>query len=566
MKKTGVLLLAVFCLVPALLPTTAQEKAPRYAQRWVYLQYNLLVDKSVEDVLALVERARKSGYNGIVLADYKLNVLERLPPRYFKNVERVKKAAKEAGIEIIPTVCPIGYSAGLLAHDANLAEGVPVKNAPFVVKEGEAVPVPNPQTVFRNGGLEGIKGDRFVGFNLQDQPGKTTFVDDKVTHGGQRSCRMQDFAKAASGNCRLAQRVTVRPYACYRFSAWVKTKDLKPARNFRLLAMGKEGKALTFYDDPLAETQDWTRVAVVFNSLQFSEIMLYAGMWGGREGTLWLDDLQLEELSLVNPLRRGGCPLVVTSTDGQTIFEEGKDFHPVSDPKLGMVPYAGEYSFRHPGAVIRVMKESRIKEGDNLLVSWYHPILTHKAQVMCCLSEAKVYDLLRDQVRRVNDLIKPKTFFMSHDEIRVANWCQACQDRKETPGALLADNVRRCVAIIKEINPDAQVIVWSDMFDPNHNAVDRYYLVNGSLKGSWEGLPARVMVANWNGRHAEASLKWFDQRGHGQIIAGYYDGDLKNFQKWHAAAKDIPGVRGFMYTTWKHKFTHLEAYGKALRE
>jgi hypothetical protein len=38
-----------------------------------------------------------------------------------------------------------------------------------------------------------------------------------------------------------------------------------------------------------------------------------------------------------------------------------------------------------------------IKDGDKLLVSWYHPILTHESQVMCCLSEPKIFDLLRDQ-------------------------------------------------------------------------------------------------------------------------------------------------------------------------
>ena len=109
---------------------------------------------------------------------------------------------------------------------------------------------------------------------------------------------------------------------------------------------------------------------------------------------------------------------------------------------------------------------------------------------------------------------------MSHDEIRVANWCRACQDRKLSPGQLLAENVRRCTAILKSINPHARVVVWSDMFDPHHNAVDNYYLVNGSLKGSWEGLSREVMIANWNSGKAKESLAFFADRGHKQLIAG----------------------------------------------
>src|SRR5262249_26140571 len=104
------------------------------------------------------------------------------------------------------------------------------------------------------------------------------------------------------------------------------------------------------------------------------------------------------------------------------------------------------------------------------------------------------------------------------------------------------------------------------MFDPHHNAVDNYYLVNGSLKGSWDGLARDVIIANWNGEKARQSLSFFANRGHRQIVAGYYDGDdLANFKQWDSAARNIPGVFGFMYTTWQSKYGLLERYGEALR-
>ena len=118
--------------------TAFAQDRPRFEQRWFYAQLNLQVEKSADELIGLLKRAGKAGYNGVVLADYKLNILERVPRHYFRNVARVKEAAAAAGIEIIPAVCPIGYSAGLLAHDPNLAEGLPVKEAPFVVKGREA--------------------------------------------------------------------------------------------------------------------------------------------------------------------------------------------------------------------------------------------------------------------------------------------------------------------------------------------------------------------------------------------------------------------------------------------
>ena len=303
-----------------------------------------------------------------------------------------------------------------------------------------------------------------------------------MTHSGRYSCRIEPGKNQESGgNARVVQNVKVRPHACYRLSCWVKTRGLSPSGSFHLLALGGKspGRSLTFQEGGVESTQDWRKLDVVFNTLDQTDVNLYAGFWGDGSGTLWIDDLKLEELSLVNVLRRKGCPLLVTSADGTTVYAEGRDFEKIVDTKLGQVPFAGEYEYEHEGPRLKLTPRSRIKQGETLLLSWYHPILTHGSQIMCCLSEPKVETILRDQARRVNALFHPRTFFMSHDEIRFANWCHACQDRKQTPGKMLAENSRRCVAILKQLNPRARIVVWSDMFDPTHNAVDEYYLVNG---------------------------------------------------------------------------------------
>ena len=108
--------------------------AQRPSQRWLYLQSNLQVAENVAEADALLRRAAKAGYNGVVLADYKLNILDRVPQHYFKHAAQIKQLCEELKLELIPTVAPIGYSDGLLAHDPNLAEGIPVKDAAFVVR------------------------------------------------------------------------------------------------------------------------------------------------------------------------------------------------------------------------------------------------------------------------------------------------------------------------------------------------------------------------------------------------------------------------------------------------
>lgn len=578
----SLIVMATILLSWAAVAPGGEADSPRYPERWVYCSANLQVDRSVKEVVALIARAKAGGYTTMLLADYKLQVLDRVPDFYFANLEKVKAAARKAGIELVPSVFPVGYSNGLLAHDPNLAEGLPVVDQPYLVRQSggaggsqsagrlEAVLDTLDASRLRNGGLEQVQGDRFVGFTFQDDPGITTHADRKVVHGGRVSCRIEPGVKTpkrGSTNVRLMQRVAVRPMTAYRLSGWARTRDLARAGDFQLLVLGasRPGRQLTFQEGLIARNQDWKPIEVVFNSLDQKEVNLYAGVWGEGPGTLWLDDLELDELPLVNVLRRPGCPLTIRSADGRTVYDEKNDFEPVVDPKLGSVPWGGEYEFHHAGARLVVRPSSRLRPGDRILVSWYHPVITVGGQVMCCLSEPKVEEILRDQARRVEALFHPRSYFMSHDEIRVANWCRACQDRKMTPGDLLADNARLCTRIIASVNPRARVFVWSDMFDPHHNAIDSYYLVNGSLKGAWEGLSQRILIANWNSGKARDSLKFFERRGHRQLIAGYYDvDDLSNFQSWNAAAGDVSGVMGFMYTTWGHRYGLLEAYGNAI--
>jgi hypothetical protein len=127
--------LFVWTLVGAAAFRALAAGASAYGERWVYCSANLQVDRSADDVITLIERASRDGYTAVMLADYKLQILDRVPDFYFRNVERAKAAAARARIELIPAVFSIGYSNGRLEHDPNLAEGLPVVDQPFVVRE-----------------------------------------------------------------------------------------------------------------------------------------------------------------------------------------------------------------------------------------------------------------------------------------------------------------------------------------------------------------------------------------------------------------------------------------------
>ena len=145
---------------------------------------------------------------------------------------------------------------------------------------------------------------------------------------------------------------------------------------------------------------------------------------------------------------------------------------------------------------------SHIRDGQKVLFGYFHTALIYEDQVMCCMAEPKVYEILRWQLAQVHKHIQPDGYFLQHDEIRVQGWDESCRRSGKTPGEQLAENVRKCAALVRKEDPGKPIYVWSDMFDPQHNAPEagRYYLVkgNGPWYGSWKGLDKDVVIVNWN--------------------------------------------------------------------
>jgi hypothetical protein len=549
-------------LLPSLLATAQLAAAETdLSRRWLYVQTNLQVTENADQLETLLRRAKAAGYNGVLLADYKLNVLDRVTDNYFRNAQRILARCEELELELVPSIGSFGYSAGILAHDPNLAEGLPVRNMPLVVRQGRAELAEVPQNMIP-GEFEAFQDHRFFGWNFQDEPGQGTFVDQEIKHTGAASLRVEN-PPGVHGNRRLNKKLAVRPFAQYHASVWIRTEDFHSAADVRMFAIGEDGRVLSHTYLGVKRDQDWTEHHVVFNSLESREVLFYVGVWDGHGGRLWMDDARVIEEPLVNLVRREACPLVVTSADGSIRYEEGRDFAELHDPGLGNTPYAGEYTVWHAPPQLQIVPGSRIRDGQSLLVSYYHTVIIHDGQVCCSLSDPKVFDILAEQVRRIDELFSPKTWMLAHDEIRLANWSAADEQAGKSAGQLLADNVRRSIEVIRQRSPQAAICIWSDMFDPHHNARDNYYLVRGDLAGSWEGLPPDVTIINWNHGQAKQSLPFFGRRGHSQILAGYYDHSPGAIGDWLSQATPDDHVQGVMYTTWQSNYEQLEAFAHA---
>jgi len=547
----GMLAVATGCVV------SGGEQAGTYADRWVYVVRNLTQDKHVEDIRQIVTTAKEHGLNGMVLAG-NLENLARWEPDQLARLEQVKVLSKESGIELIPQLWSVGYGGGILSHDKNLAEGLPCRDVPFLAKGREAQLVPDPEVKIRNGGLEEFQGQKLAGYSLQEKPGEISFVDTAVFRKGKASLRFENFGSGPHGHGRLMQEVSVRPWRQYRLSFWVKTEALEPPRAFRVLVHGQT-REIAPISLHVPSTRDWQEVKICFNSFQYDKVKVYIGVWGGKAGKFWLDDLALEEMALVNILRRSGTPLSVTSEDGKTIYAEGKDFEQVVDDKL---------NFSHPrpdNVPLKLTGASRIQDGQRLKVGYFQGMAIHDGQVTVCMSEPKVYEIWRESAAALKKHLDPRKFFLSMDEIRAGGSCAACQARKLSMAEILGDCITRQIQIIREASPQAKVYIWSDMLDPNHNAHGDYYLVQGDYTGSWKFVPKDLIVCCWYFEKRAASLKFFSELGFETLSGAYYDGEtLDNIRGWLETINQTPQCRGIMYTTWQNKYRLLPDFGDAV--
>ncbi len=550
MKKLT-LVACLYCLVVQL------RAAEPYPDRFVWVfGWGLGRDSDVAEITRVLDTAGQHGFNGAVLSSG-LDTLCKQSSDYFRRLDQVKQGCERNHLELIPAVFSVGYGSGILTHNRNLAEGVPVEDAPFQVKAGEARLVATNSALIVNGGFEKYDGNKLSGFDFHDQPGEVSFVDRQIKHSGQASLRLENFTANPHGHGRVMQSVPVEPHRCYRVTIWVKTEGLQPAGAFRVLVLA-DNRELAPREFNLPSTTDWRKVSMLLNSLSYDKIFLYAGLWGGKGGKVWLDDWTLEEVGPVNVLRRPGTPVTVRSEEGSTTYVEGKDYAPLQDPRLTPWRDDGE------PLALKLVPGSRIRDGERLRVSWYHSMIINDSQVTACMAEPAVYDIFDHEAALLAEHAHPRRVLLNMDEVRMGGTCGACRGRNM--GELVGECVTKQAQILRRHIPGAQVYVWSDMFDPNHNAHGGYYLVNGDFTGSWQHVPKDVVMAVWGGEPREKSLRFFAGEGFPTLVACYYDADdLNDVKGWLKLARETPNVRGFMYTPWQRKYSLLPDFGDMLK-
>ena len=567
--------------------------AKEFAQKWVYASANFTTDAGAKKADEQLDRFKKLGATHLLLVEAKMTRLYSATPEYFQRARAYQAKAKDLNITIVPCVYPIGYSGTWFHYDANLASGIPVKNAPFIVSGSVAQPDPANTPKLEDEGFEKLNDDTpnapFIDWKpMPDAPGLIS-ADKTVKHSGNASLKLSNLDKLPKQKpaepqltrqaIYLTQTLKVKPFQYYRVSLWAKTQDLKAAGELHVSITSQNGlRRHTFQNTGIKETQDWTQHFITFNTFEAEEITFGVGVNGAKSGTIWYDDVKIEPAGLLLVLRRDTLPFVVTSEDGKTVYEEGRDYKPVRDPCLSQEPFPGEFTVTHKPSAIVSTYNSRITEGQKLLVSYYHMMRIYSDQEVISLQDPRVFDIMEDQVKRVVEAWPTANYMMGYDEVRAGGFEPQPNGEKLTPGQLLARHTKKGYDILRKHSPQATIYAWSDMYTPYHNArpfdisthegKGYYYITPGTFEGAWEGLPKDVVVMNWYSPD-QKTIKFFADRGHKQVLCGYYDASKteemqRNIATWLKVSQGVPDILGFMYTTWSNNYDHVDEYFKLL--
>ena len=542
--------------------------APAAPELWYWHHSYLANEKAVASSEALIDRAIAAGYTGVAFWDSSFSFMsDSFWPA--ENVARLRKVidyAASKGLQIMAPVAPFGFANDALQANPNLAEAQRIIGAHFQVDPaGRRLRLINSFRGLSNPGFESGDADWFSTHDTG------IAIDTAIAHSGHAS----GVIRSARGNARFRQEMAVTPWRQYHLRLFFKSESFRGLAQLGVLDEGSAAKERLNAPIPASGTHDWTQLDFTFNSQDSTRAWLYAGVWGGNSGTLWLDDIQIEETALVYVARRDGTPVRLYDTrTPQTVFREGVDYDTITDPRMTSTrtPFTDLY---HEPAPITLPAGTSLRPGQTVAIDFYAVFpIPGLVQVAMCLTDRGVLEWQRRNAEAVREVLpRGHAILMQYDEIRQMNSCASCRAKRLSAGELLDWSLGESIRTYDTVFPGAKLYVWSDMFDPYHNARDHYYYVEGDLTGSWEKVPANVTILNWNLDHLQESLAWFagqDPRqrvAHSQIIAGYYDkGDGGRAARTELAeAAGIRGIAGLMYTTWSDDYSQMESFAVAAK-
>ena len=440
---------------------------------WYQHACYLTTEDAVQKSKDLIDKAASLGYTGILLWDSGFNMMGNRDwdPDNEDRMKEVLKYARKRHLKAIGEAAPFGWSNDVLAANPNWAEEEPVEGQKFqVAPDGKSLKVLNTLPPFVNGNFA---AGETAWFDLHD-PGIKIIPN---ARGGNAAIEMSNPA----GNARIRQKISVHPWRQYHLSFFYKTTGNDLGSPMLVVYDGSSFDKVRFESNP-GSAPTWQQFNYLFQSFDSTSFLVYVGVWGGAKGSVEFNDIQLEETGPIWVAHREGAPFKVYDPNNPSkVYKQGVDYKEVIDPD--MLPHRPcfQNNFHWPPP-FNLPATTELKPGQIVAVDYYAatPIMNNN-QVGMCMTDPGVFDWLTKNAHEIHKVLpQESSLLLFYDEIRHANTCASCRAKNMTAGELLAWNFGKTYGIYRDALPGTSFWVWSDMFDPYHNAHDNVAYVEGN--------------------------------------------------------------------------------------
>ncbi len=544
----------------------------------LHISANMVIN-TADELLNYVDRAKGKGANTVLFSDSKLSrfgLNGTVGSRWDTEMRKFVDGVKQRDMKLFFITITMGFNGSMLSNTPELTTGYPIKNQKLIAENGILKPVSSAN--FSNGGFENYNNNTPENWTFQDAEGERTFIDTTIKYSGNASFR------ADARNNEMSRVITtfdVQPFNQYTLTFWIKTENLTAQnvlaiirddnnrdRNLTNLRLStpKQNGGRSYFNKPSNLTIDWTEIRIAFNSLEATKVNLGLSLFGGQNGSIWWDEVTVEDSPTLNWLNRDDLPKSILKSNGQPLVL-GTDVSLPIDELLGQSGFSGSYDTQHLATNVSILSSNQVAEGDVATINGYHALPTADGQVSASWNSPRTYELMRTIHEKLYNEYVPDGFLLNYSEIRTGGW-EPLDIAYPSSGAALAASIEQAYEDLFDIAPNAKHYFWADMADPFHNAKANYYQVNNSLDESWLTLnPDKVTIATWwEGEKitdiGPESLRFFSDIGFKQIIGGYYDADVNdNYNRWSTAAEGVDNIVGSIFATWQKDYSNIEAFG-----
>ncbi len=161
------------------------------------------------------------------------------------------------------------------------------------------------------------------------------------------------------------------------------------------MSLPKQNGGRSYFNSPnKLTTTGWEEVRIAFNSLNATKVNLGLTVFGGKNGTIWWDDISVIDTPSLNWLNRDDLPKSIKNTNRRKLTF-GTDVRTPKDDKLGISGHTGAFDTHHQPPSIRITNTGNIKEGDIIEINGYHALPTANDQVSASWNHPEIYRRMR---------------------------------------------------------------------------------------------------------------------------------------------------------------------------